>query len=165
MAKSKESKAIDADVTTTQLIPAHEISVCDFTLSRQELIKEQNKDAEIGNLYRHALDEADISTVPRCYFLKEGVLMRRWRPPTISASLEWNGIYQIIIPQKYRETVLSLAHDTPMACHMGVGKTHRRILQYFYWPGISRDIKQYCRSCRVCQFVGKPNQKPAVAPL
>ena len=74
-------------------------------------------------------------------------------------------IYQIIIPQRYRETVLSLAHDTPMAGHMGVGKTHRRVLQYFYWPGISRDIKQYCRSCQVCQSVGKPNQKPAVAPL
>ena len=53
MAKSKESKTIDADVTTTQLIPAHHIN---FTLSRQELIKEQNKDAEIRNLYRHALD-------------------------------------------------------------------------------------------------------------
>ena len=165
MAKSKESKTIDADVTTTQLIPAHDISVCNFTLSRQELIKEQNKDAEIRNLYQHALDEADISTVPRCYFLKEGVLMRKWRPPTIPASQEWNVIYQIIIPQKYRETVLSLAHDTPMAGHMGVGKTHRRVLQYFYWPGISRDIKQYCRSCRVCQSVGKPNQNPAVAPL
>ena len=77
MAKSKESKTIDVDVTTTQLIPAHEIGMCDFTLSRQELIKEQNKNAEIGNLYWNALDEADISTVPRCYFLKEGVLMRK----------------------------------------------------------------------------------------
>ena len=74
-------------------------------------------------------------------------------------------IYQIIIPQKYQVTVLSLAHDIPMAGHMGVGKTHRRVLQYFYWPGISRDVKHYCRSCRVCQSVGKPNQKPAVAPL
>ena len=132
MAKSKESKTIDADVTTTQLIPAHEISVCNFTLSRQELIKEQNKDAEIGNLYPHALDEATISTVPRCYFLKEGVLMRKWRLLTIPASQEWNVIYQIIIPQKYWETVLNLAHDTPIAGHMGVSKIHHRILQYFY---------------------------------
>ena len=74
-------------------------------------------------------------------------------------------IYQIIIPQKYWETVSSLAHDTPMTGHMGVGKTHCQVLQYFFWPGISRDIKQYCRSCRVCQSVGKPNQKPPVAPL
>ena len=164
MAKSKESKT-DTDITTTKLIPDYDDGVFNFTLSRQELIKEQNKDAEMGNLYQHALDEADISTVPRCYFLKQGVLMRKWRPPTIPASQEWNVIYQIVIPQKYRNTVLSLAHDTPMAGHMGVAKTHRRVLQHFYWPGISRDVKQYCRSCRVCQSVGKPNQKPAVAPL
>ena len=81
----------------------------------------------MGNLYQHALDEADISPVPRYYFLKEGVLMRNWRPPTIPASQEWNVIYQIVISQKYRNTVLSLANDTPMACHMGVGKTHRRV--------------------------------------
>ena len=79
MGKSKESGTADTDVTTTKLIPPHEVSVLNFILSRQELIKEQNEDAEIGNLYQHALDEADISTVPRCYFLKEGVLMRKWR--------------------------------------------------------------------------------------
>ena len=49
-----------------------------------------------------------------------------------------------------------------MAGHIGVDKTHRRVLQHFYWP---RDVKQYCRRCRVYQSVGKPNQKPAVAPL
>ena len=49
--------------------------------------------------------------------------------------------------------LLAIAHDTPMAAHVGVGKTHRRVLQHFYWPRISRDVKQYCRSCRVCQSV------------
>ena len=93
MAKSKESRT-DTDITTTKLIPDYDDGVFNFTLSRQELIKEQNKDVEMGNLYQHALDEADISTVPRCYFLKEGVLMRKWRPPTIPASQEWNVIYQ-----------------------------------------------------------------------
>ena len=69
MAKSKESKTEDIDVTTMKLIPAHEVSTFNFTLSRQELIKEQNEDAEIANLYQHALDEIGISTALRCYLL------------------------------------------------------------------------------------------------
>ena len=97
--------------------------------------------------------------------MKDGVLMRKWRPPTVPASHEWSVIYQIVVPQKYRSTVLSLAHDTPMAGHLGVSKTHRRVLNHFYWPGISRDVKKFCKSCHTCQVVGKANQKPKVAPL
>ena len=46
-------------------------------------------------------------------------------------------IFQIVTPQKYHKTVLSLTHDIPMAGHVGVGKTHHQMLQHFYWPGIT----------------------------
>ena len=48
---------------------------------------------------------------------------------------------------------------------MGVNKTYSRILPYFYWPGLKRDVTQYCKSCHACQMVGKPNQHIPVAPL
>ena len=136
-----------------------------LTFSRQELLKEQSSDPEIQQPCQLALDERKIDTVPRGYFMKNGVLMRKWRPPTIPASQEWNVIYKIVIPQKYHATVLNLAHETPMAGHLGVSKTHRRVLNHFYWPGISRDVKEFCRSCHTCQVVGKANQRPKVAPL
>jgi len=63
-AKSKESKTADTDITITKLVLAHEVSAFNATLTRQELIKEQNDDAEIRNLYQQTLDEADISTAP-----------------------------------------------------------------------------------------------------
>ena len=62
----------------------------------------------------------------------------------------------------YRSDVLSLAHETPMAGHLGINKTYRKILDHFYWPGMRKDVKQYCRTC---QLVGKPNLKPPLAPL
>ena len=136
-----------------------------LTFTRQELLREQSDDPEIQQLCQYALDEHKVDTVPRGYFMKDGVLMRKWRPPTVPASHEWSMIYQIVVPQKYRSTVLSLAHDTPMAGHLGVSKTHRRVLNHFYWPGISRDVKKFCKSCHTCQVVGKANQKPKVAPL
>ena len=136
-----------------------------ITFSRQELVQEQSRDPEIQRLCQFAVDESKISAEPRGYFMKDGVLMRKWRPPTVPASQEWSVIYQVVIPQKYRNTVLNLAHDTPMAGHLGVNKTNRRVLSHFYWPGVSRDVKKFCRSCHTCQVVGKANQKPKVAPL
>ena len=52
-----------------------------FTLSWQELIRKQNSDLEIRQLCQHALGESKVSNVPRYCFLKQRVLMRKWRPP------------------------------------------------------------------------------------
>ena len=56
-----------------------------------------------------------------------------------------NGKQQIVLPQKYRQRVLELAHDKPMAGHMGAFKTRQRLLKRFFWPTICKDIKDYCR--------------------
>src|SRR5678815_2843397 len=34
-------------------------------------------------------------------------------------------------------------------------KTIDRLLCHFWWPGVFRDVKEYCRSCDVCQRLGK----------
>lgn len=60
--------------------------------------------------------------------------------------------------------ILSLAHDF-MGGHLGVKKTLGKVLRYFYWPGISSDVRHFCQSCHVCQMSGKPNQKLKPAPL
>ena len=61
--------------------------------------------------------------------------------------------------------MLELAYSIPMAGHLGVNKTYNQIQTHFYWPGIKKDVQQFCQSCHVCQLVGKPNQKVPVAPL
>ena len=100
-----------------------------------------------------------------CFYRKSGVLMRKWRPPDVPAIEEWQILHQIVLPQKFRGEVLSLAHASPMAGHLGVNKTYRKILAHFYWPKLKHDVVQFCRTCHVCQVVGKPNQPIPVAPL
>ena len=34
------------------------------------------------------------------------------------------------------------------------------LLKHFYWPGVGKDVKHFCRSCNACQIMGKPNQEP-----
>lgn len=59
---------------------------------------------------------------------------------------------------------MSVAHDC-IAGHMGVAKTPNRVSQDFYWPRLKRDVVSFCKTCKVCQLVGKPNQKIPSAPL
>lgn len=58
---------------------------------------------------------------------------------------------QLVVPQKLRETVLRLAHDSLMAGHQGIARTTDRILTEFFWPGCRSDIERYCKSCDICQ--------------
>jgi len=51
--------------------------------------------------------------------------------------------------------ILKLDHATPMAGHLGVNKTYQCVLNYFYWLGIEKDVKQFCKSCEKCQVVRK----------
>jgi len=96
-----------------------------------------------------------------CYCVRSGVLVRSWRDKL--ALLESN-IHQVIAPTTLRPKLLQIAHDIPAAGHLGTAKTRSRLLQHFFWPSISRDNKNFCRTCDVCQRLGK-GKNPAPAPL
>ena len=59
--------------------------------------------------------------------------------------------------------MLQLAHEVPIAGHLGKHKTAKRILRRFYWPTLYKDVEDFCRSCQVCQKFSK--QKVVKAPL
>lgn len=134
-------------------------------LSRQRLILEQSRDSSLSSLHSLVLSGEDIEKVSSSYFLKHGVLMRKWHPPFVSKEDDWSIVLQIVVPQVFRSVILGLAHDNPLAGHLGVNKTYNRILRHFFWPGLKRDVRQYCKTCHVCQVSGKPAQTPPPYPL
>ena len=84
-----------------------------------------------------------------CKFVKlEGMLFREFKSVEKGVS---KNMQQLVVPIKFRETVLKLAHDSPMAGHLGIQKTLRRIMSKFYWPGVHGDVRRYCISCELCQ--------------
>ena len=135
------------------------------SFSKSKLIKEQQNDPEISVIYQKASDESDAASDPVCYFIKNGVLMRKWRPSDVSTDDEWAFRYKIVVPKSYRFEILSLAHDTPLSGHLGINKTFQKIITHFYWPGIRKDVVEFCKTCHTCQIVGKPNQVIPKAPL
>ena len=55
--------------------------------------------------------------------------------------------------------MLSLAHETPLAGHVGVSESYNKILNHFYWLTMRHDVAKFCQSYHTCQMVEKPNQK------
>ena len=111
------------------------------------------------------MSEPEAAVTRVCYYEKDGVLMRKWSPLDTPASEEWRVVSQIVVPVKYRMDVLHLTHEAPMAGHLGINKAYYKILQHFYWPGLKKDVKLFCRSCHTSQITGKPNHIIPPAPL
>ena len=82
------------------------------------------------------------------YFMKDGILYHQTPAQKTNNMPE---IEQIAIPQSLRKTVIEQHHD--QNCHCGIDRTYETIRRKYYWPGLYRDIKQYCKTCLVCQRV------------
>lgn len=133
----------------------------DISLSLEKLISAQQKDPTLVSCYNTIQSVSDHASESSAYFVRDGLLMRRWRP---QKSNEWNDIEQIVMPTENRRAILSIAHDG-VSGHLGVTKTFNHVLRHFFWPGLKRDVRRYCKMCHVCQVSGKPNQIIPPAPL
>ena len=73
--------------------------------SRSQLSKEQHKDPEISPLFHKAVNETDLAQDPICFYIKNGILMRKWRSPEIPADDERAVNHQIVVPKIYRSEI------------------------------------------------------------
>ena len=133
--------------------------------SKQELIRQQKLDIDIGKLRNLAVSEEEIRSSPEGFYLAAGVLMRKYRHPSAPADEEWGEVHQVVVPPIFRNELLSLAHDGKLAGHLGIKKTSKKLSDHYYWPSLETDVKNYCKSCDTCQRVGKPNQSIPKFPL
>jgi RNase H-like domain found in reverse transcriptase/Reverse transcriptase (RNA-dependent DNA polymerase)/Integrase zinc binding domain/Chromo (CHRromatin Organisation MOdifier) domain/Retroviral aspartyl protease len=51
-------------------------------------------------------------------------------------------------------------HDIPIAGHLGKDKTLDALSRTFFWPGMSRDVRQHVRTCDSCQRNKSSTQRP-----
>jgi len=72
--------------------------------------------------------------------------------------LETN-IFQVVVPQKKIKQILEEAHDSPSEGHFGVNKTLDKIRKRFYWATYKQDVKDWCRSYKVCIARKGPSDK------
>ncbi len=118
-----------------------------LNLTSDDLRRLQGKDSTLTAVRRAASGEACFAGIG--FFQRDGLLYRRWTPP--NQDREEMAVEQLVLPLQCRRAVLQLAHEIPLAGHMGKNKAARRILQRFYWPSLFRDVAEYCKSCSECQ--------------
>ena len=119
-------------------------------MSTSQLIAEQHEDPEVSPIFSRSVSQSEVSQNPTCYFTKNGVLMKTWRPPHVPTEEEWAVQYQMIVPKTYRPDVLSTADETPLPGHLGVNKTCQRFLDHLYWLSLRKVVAQYCKSFHTC---------------
>ena len=74
-------------------------------------------------------------------------------------------IHQIILPRRYRNQIIKLAHDIPLAGHYKQQKTGQKILRRFYWPTLFQDVRQHNQTCKECQLHGGRRRRATMIPL
>ena len=63
--------------------------------------------------------------------------------------------------EKLRAEIIRLHHDMPMGEHGEQWKTTELVTRNFWWPGVSREVKQYVEGCDACQQNKNCMQAPA----
>ncbi len=145
------------------------------TFSPIELRDIQSQDPDIAPIVQwlHSDIEPSIrqlrltSPATRAYWLCRsnlqfinGVLYYQWEEGGSSSARH----ALLLVPEGLRNQVLFHCHDARHAGHFGIQKTVKRLKQSFYWYGMSRDGKEYVKSCLACNKNKKANKNPK-APL
>lgn len=136
----------------------------------------------LDTLQLHALGASSISTDLqdriKAAYASDPIAQSILRPPddevTTSASdyiVTDDGIIlygknptsrRIYVPDAgtLRQDLLREHHDIDICAHLGMDKTVELISRSYFWPHLADDVREYVRSCPVCQANKSTNQRP-----
>ena len=118
--------------------------------NRQELCMMQASDAKLADIRRRV--ESGSVTMSHGFssgetkFIRRNGLIYRHFKKNANVSL------QLVVPSSLTHSVMNLAHESrKVVNHRGRKETISKVLDEFYWPGVCREVTQFCRSCAICQ--------------
>ena len=118
--------------------------------NRQELVLKQASDVKLREIRRRV--ESGSVTKSRSFSSGETKYIRR--NGLIYRHFKKNGkdSLQLVIPSNLTHSVINLAHESLRVLnHRGRKETISKVLDEFYWPGVCREVTQFCKSCAICQ--------------
>ena len=114
----------------------------------------QRSDKVVGPVFAARLDTPAIAKL--CTESRQ--LLQQWDLLTFKHGKLWRRgekedhptVLQLVVPSTFSESVLRELHDTPTGGHLGEEKMLSRVQSRYYWPGFSRDVRDYCATCATC---------------
>ena len=132
--------------------------VLNFDISYSELASLQKNDDSLTKYFSLVDCKPKNTKSGICSFeIRNGILVRLFKSDRYS-------FVQVMLPKQLRSKILSLGHDMPFSAHMGINRTLVRVTSSFYWPGVTADIKKFCRTCSICLKTSSRGRTPR-APL
>lgn len=89
-------KVFTACVVTVMAAPVGPESL---PLNRQSLVEEHTKDPSLGYALKMATCVREAREVHTGYFVRDGILFRKWRPAAWPANEEWTVCEQVVLPR------------------------------------------------------------------
>ena len=127
-----------------------------LVLSAENVRKEQLRDIEWRRIINY-FEGRNFERVPRdvnlsSFTMKEGCLH------FISENKHQRPYLEtLVIPHTLKHAAMYISHNSNLNFHSGYTKTLYRAEEFFYWPSMRQDLKEYCRSCLVCQKISPYN--------
>jgi hypothetical protein len=80
--------------------------------------------------------------------------------------LDSKGRVELHTPEAKAEA-LQKAHDDPTGGHFGAKRTREKLLRYYVWKGLRKDVEEYCKDCLPCRRSTPARHRPygSLAPL
>lgn len=155
---SREVFTIQIDpISNLEIIPEEVKNMLNNStpLNTTNINKHQTEDPETQNIIRALLNKDKRKSLRKFFIDKStGLLMVR-----NNKGQKLNGRkFRIYVPTQLRNTVLTSAHNS----HFGRDKLNYLINRCYFWPGMTRDIAQFCEKCELC-FRKKKVALPPVA--
>ena len=122
------NNSVDNHVENVDMLVNHESEM-------SKLCKLQAEDNTLKKVRSKVIPEKEVQHERVAFFYRDKVLYRKWSPKPRSEGVEaekWSTVTQIVVPFEYRQQILKIGHDIPLAGHLGVNKTRDRILKNFY---------------------------------
>lgn len=64
---------------------------------------------------------------------------------------ESDSPWKLWVPTELTDQLVKNAHDPPLSAHCGSAKTIEKIKRMFFWPGMTKQVVEYVRSCDTCK--------------
>ena len=143
--------------------------------SREDIVKAQQEDPSIS-LVMQQLSSTNTKAEGDEKVWEEKGELRRYRQLLPQTEI-MNGILHrrvdkgspkervvLVVPRKMRADLLKLSHNDPSSRHMGINRCVERLLQHYYWPGLTSEVQLWIAECELCSSRKTP-VLPQKAPI
>ncbi|GFQ68273.1 transposon Ty3-I Gag-Pol polyprotein [Trichonephila clavata] len=117
---------LESEEELSTLALGQETETSETNLAKSSFVKLQRMDESLGPFWSQAKNKQNA------YEIDDGVLIH-------TESICGEDVKQVVLPTCKREEVMKVAHEIPVAGHLGETKTKQRIKYSFFWPKLKQD--------------------------